>query len=138
MHINFYNILRNKEHNATKAPYSPTSIIFVLPDNSSIVEYESFLTKVADSLAGSVKATTVFVTYDSFCQQKDALHGLKFGLIIGFGLTARMLELQVDDQRYALRTVGKLHFIFADTVEEIAANKALKLQLWNSLKTLEL
>jgi len=56
--------------------------------------------------------------------------------VIVFDYLPSQLGLQVSIKKYSLTSINNCQYLFADSLEKIAGDKALKGQLWSALKQL--
>jgi hypothetical protein len=97
----------------------------------------NFLTNILSACRLSL-ADVAIVNIHSIPQNKieDSLQTLETKIVILFGMDPLSIDLPINFPQFQLQGFNGKTYLFSSTLQELEADKALKLKMWNCLKTL--
>jgi hypothetical protein len=103
-----------------------------LPDNEL-----SFLTSILSACKLSLADVAIVNLHSiSINKMEESLHSLDANIFILFGMDPLSIDLPINFPQFQLQGFNGKTYLFSPTLQELEMDKALKLKLWNCLKTL--
>ena len=103
-----------------------------LPDNEL-----TFLTNILSACKLSLADVAILNIHSiPLNRMEESLHTIESNIVILFGMDPLAIDLPINFPQFQIQRFNGKTYLFSPTLQELEADKALKLKLWNCLKTL--